>query len=145
MPKNKLNQAAKITLFLSLLSFFALSLLFAANLKSASGQEQVKQEVFTRQVTGEVAGISKNFIAVIYGQTARESLEMALPMDKSTRARARKLNEIKVGDIVLIAYEETLETKKGEKPKVIKRLAKIVEFRREAALAPPEENVLEGQ
>jgi hypothetical protein len=139
MQKERVSRLGRITLILSVLLLFTGGAVFAA------ADEQVKREVFTKSISGEVSGISKNFIAVVYGQNDKESLELALQMDKSTKGSQRKLSEIKVGDIVSVTYEEVVETKKGEQPKVIRRLAKVVEFRRAAAVAPEEGSALESQ
>jgi len=139
MQDRRISQLRRITLVLGIFTFFATGNLFAAQ------EPEVKREVFTREVSGEVSGITKNFIAVLYGQNDKESFELALPMDKSTRASQRKFSEIKVGDMVSVTYEEVVETKKGEKSKVIRRLAKVVEFRRQASVAPEEGSVLESQ
>ena len=139
MQKERVSRLGRITLIFSVLLLFTGGAVFAA------ADEQVKREVFTKSISGEVSGISKNFIAVVYGQNDKESLELALQMDKSTRGSQRKLSEIKVGDIVSVTYEEVVETKKGEQPKVIRRLAKVVEFRRAAAVAPEEGSALESQ
>lgn len=105
---------------------------------------QVKREVITKEVAGEVGGIGNNFIAIDYGQTAKESLEIAIPMNKNTRGSHKNLKEIQVGDIVSVTYEETIETKEGGNPRVVKRLAKVVEFR-QAARVTPETTVLQSQ
>lgn len=105
---------------------------------------QVKREVITKEVAGEVGGIGNNFIAIDYGQTAKESLEIAIPINKNTRGSHKNLKEIQVGDIVSVTYEETIETKEGGNPRVVKRLAKVVEFR-QAARVTPETTVLQSQ
>jgi hypothetical protein len=145
MLRNKLRVIITIPLMLGVFGFLVFPFVFAADNQSAQQAEQPKREVFAREVTGEIAGISSNFIAVIYGQTDKESLEMALPMDKTTKGSIRKLSEIKLGDMVSVTYEETVETKKDEKPRITKRLAKVVEFRRAASVAAPEGSVLENK
>jgi hypothetical protein len=114
-----------------------LSSLILINALSAE-EAQVKREVFSRQVSGRVSGISKNFIAVEYAADSRGAREIALSMDKNTKGVNRKLNEIGVGDTVSVTYDEITETKEGERPKVRKRLVKTVEFRKAAEPMPQE-------
>lgn len=145
MFKRRLKLSVKISLLSGIFVFFTLPFVFAANEQATPKQEEVRQEVFSRQVEGEVGGISANFIAINYGQNEKELLQQALSMDKSTKGGRRRLSEIKVGDIVSVTYEETVETKKGGKPRVIKRLAKFVEFRRAGNVSATEGNVLESK
>ena len=94
-----------------------------------------KHQVITKKVTGEVAGISKNFIAVDYKQDEKGTRELALDMDKKTNSAYESLEKIKVGDIVAVTYDEISEVKEGQRPIVIKRLAKLVEFHQAARVA----------
>jgi len=98
----------------------------------------------TKQVVGEVGGISSNFIAVDYAKDGKAIRELALTMDKNTKGLRKSLKEISVGDIVAVSYEETIETVEGQKPKTLKRLAKAVEFRQAARLAPEVSGVLKS-
>jgi hypothetical protein len=120
-----------------------ISSLILVNALSAE-ETEVRREVFSRQVSGRVSGISKNFIAVEYAADSRGAREIALSMDKDTKGVNRNLKEIGVGDRVSVIYDEITETKKGETPKVRKRLAKSVEFRKAAEPMPQEpDSVLE--
>jgi hypothetical protein len=145
MLKNRLRLLYKISLFLMVFVCFSLPFVYAASNPTPPKDDQIKVEVYSCDVTGEVGGIGRNFISIIYDQTDKESLEMGIPMDKNTKGSMRKLSEIKTGDIVSVTYEETKETKKGEKPRVSKRLAKVVEFRRAASVAAAEGSVLENK
>jgi hypothetical protein len=103
-----------------------------------------KRQVITKKISGEVGGITKNFIAVDYEIDGKATHEMALVMDKDTRGSQIGLKEIRLADTVLVTYEETVETKEGQKPKIIKRLAKTVELLRPAK-TNPETSVLESK
>ena len=94
-----------------------------------------KRQVISKKITGEVAGISKNFIAVDYKQDEKGTRELALDMDKNTKSAYESLEKIKVGDIVAVTYDEISEVKEGKKPIIIKKLAKIVEFHQAARVA----------
>lgn len=94
----------------------------------AEVQKEEKTERATKQVTGEIAGLSKNFIAVDYGMNAKGTSmqEMAFNLDKNiTLEHKRNLAEYSVGDTVTVTYEEITKTdKEGKKwtnciPKVI--------------------------
>jgi 2-iminoacetate synthase ThiH len=62
---------------------------------------------------------------------------MALNMDKDVKVERKKsLKEIGVGDIVGVNYEETIETKEGEKPRVIARVVKMIKFIKAAQVIP---------
>lgn len=100
-------------------------------------QPAVKKNVTVKTLSGEVSGISPNFIAVLYGQDAKSSYEMGLVINKNTKVeRKHSLNEIVVGDTVSVKYEETTQvikekTQKGEEKdtvKVLSRIAKVVSF-----------------
>jgi hypothetical protein len=103
-----------------------------------------KRQVIIKKISGEVGGIANNFIAVDYEQDGKATHEMALTMDKNTRGSQVGLKEIKLSDTVLVTYEETVETKEGQKPRIIKRLAKTVELLRPAKINP-ETSVLESK
>jgi len=87
------------------------------------------KEVTTKKITGEVMGISRNFIAVFYwkDEKKQDSLEMALNIDKGVKIENKKdLKEISVGNIVTVTYEETTEKRKDDKEGKIKVKNKLV-------------------
>jgi hypothetical protein len=131
-----------------LAAFFStgLTCAIAAQEKEAAAQAkpEVKRQVIKRQLVGEVGGIARDFIAVDYEKDGKATYEMALAMDKSTKGYRRDLKDINLGDLVAVTYEEISEVKEGQKPKIIKRLAKVVEFR-QAAKVTPETGVLESK
>ena len=94
------------------------------------------KEVATKKMTGEVQGISKNFIAILYAQDEKTSYEMAFDVDKDVKIENKKdLKEIKVGNIVAVTYQETTEKPKddkdGKKIKVQNRTVKRIIFIKE--------------
>jgi len=105
---------------------------------TASGfAQEAKKSTVEKTVSGEVSGISPNFIAIIYGQDKKTSYEMALPIDKNTKVeRKDSLKEIGAGDTVSVKYEEITQahkekTQKGKEKEVTKtlgRLAKVITF-----------------
>lgn len=114
------------------------------SIKPAHSAEEKKPKitVVKKQVIGTVSGISKNFIAVEYAYDGVSAKEIALNIAKDVESSHRKLSEIGLGDIVAVTYEETFETKEGEKPRLIKREAKIVEFRKAAPKTPEDKGLL---
>lgn len=131
--ENKMTKiAGKGKLSLAILSLF----LFLSPV-SAQEAPQVIRTVKLKEVRGEVSGISSNFIAVLYGKDADTSYEIALNTDAKTRVeRKNSLKDIAVGDTVFVSYEETIETKKGEKPRILGRVVKLVRFLRAAEKQP---------
>jgi preprotein translocase subunit YajC len=104
-------------------------------------KEEITKKTTAKEISGEVSGISSNFIAIVYGQNSKTSFEMALIIDKDTKVEHKKsLKEIKPGDTVSVRYEENTETykeetKKGEKKDVtrlLRRIVKTVDFVRAA-------------
>ncbi len=137
----------KRIIFATLILGIVLTVPAAATEKNAEPQGEapkIKRQVITKKVSGEVAGISGNFIAVDYKQEGNAIYELALTMDKNTKSSYKSLKEISIGDLVVVTYEETVETVEGKNPRTLSRLAKAVEFRR-AAKVPSETGVLESR
>lgn len=112
-------------------------------------KDKPKIKTETRQVSGEVAGISQNFIAVLYDQDSKASYEIALAVDKDARLeRVKDIKDIKAGDSVTVRYEETIEIE-GKITKVKSRIAKVISFVKAAPKgeleAPAEEAPAAGQ
>lgn len=121
--------------------------------EAEEGKEKkiIKSEM--KEVTGEVGGISKNFLAILYGQDKDASYEMALTIDKDVKLKGKNsLSEIGPGDTVSVSYEEKAETykendekgKEKDVTKVLSRVVKAVTFIKSAPkeLQAPEESVL---
>jgi hypothetical protein len=137
----------KRIIFAALISGIILTLPAAAAEKNAQPQGEatkIKRQAVIKKISGEVGGISSNFIAVDYEKDGKALHEIALAMDKNTKGSQVDLKEIRLADTVLVTYEETVETKEGQKPKIIKRLAKTVELLRPAKVNP-ETSVLESK
>lgn len=112
-----------------------LSLSIPTLLLAQETKDKPKLKTETRQVSGEVAGISPNFIAVLYDQDSSASYEMALAMDKNTRiAHKASWKDINIGDTVSVRYEETTEIA-GKIVKIKSRIAKVVSFVKAVAKA----------
>jgi len=129
--------ALKITLLLVLV------LGLRVVLAEEEGTQAVKKNVTIKAVSGEVSGISSNFIAILYGQDKKTSYEIGLAIDKETRVERKfSLKQIAVGDTVSVEYEETTQTikektEKGQEKDVVRvlsRLAKVITFIREPAV-----------
>lgn len=83
-----------------------------------------QDESFTTEtVSGEISGITKRAISIIYDRdydTATE-YEMLIPLDKDTKLKHKgSMKELKVGDLISIEYE-----KPGEKSKHKTRAATV--------------------
>jgi hypothetical protein len=81
------------------------------------------KEVTVKKITGEVMGISQNFISVLYGidEKKQASLEMAFDIDKDVKIENKvDLKQINIGNIVTVTYEEITEKLKDDKEKKIK-------------------------
>jgi hypothetical protein len=95
-------------------------------------EEEVTKKTLDKEISGQVSGISANFIAVLYDKDKKRSYEMALIIDKNTKVEHKnKLKEIQIGDTVLVKYAETtktykVETEKGQKKDVTKVLGRQV-------------------
>jgi hypothetical protein len=91
--------------------------------------KEKKKITVVKEVSGEVAGISPNFLAITYGSDAKTSYEMALTVDKDVKVeRKKKLSEIKATDTVKVAFEETAEIDERGKKRIISRIAKNITF-----------------
>ncbi|MCM8801383.1 MAG: hypothetical protein NC912_05195 [Candidatus Omnitrophica bacterium] len=95
-------------------------------------QEETKIIVLQKTVNGEVGGIGPNFIAVTYEVDENAAYEIAFDLDKEVRFRNKKgLNEINLGDMVSVRYEETIEEGKQTR-RVLKRKVKEIVFLKSA-------------
>lgn len=110
---------------------------FTASGFAQEGKQELKKITVEKTVSGEVSGISSNFIAILYGQDKKTSYEMALTIDKNTKVeRKDSLKEIGVADTVSVKYEETTQThkektekgKEKDVTKVLGRVAKVISF-----------------
>ena len=109
----------------------------------ADGDEKSKRVVarVAKEIQGEVAGISKDSIAIIYNrnEATGEEYERSFPVAKEVDiAHKKSINEIAVGDTVNVQYEETTEKSAEDKEKdlEIKRQVKVITFLRPAVRTP---------
>lgn len=115
-----------------------------------SPQEE-KEEKTSKSVSGEVTGVSANFIAVAYGINEKEqsSLEMAFDVDKNVKIDHKKsIKEIGLGDMVEVVYDEIKKIDAQGKVTSSRRLARVVVFLRAAPAPKPDSSVMvsgEGQ
>lgn len=102
----------------------------------------------TKEITGEVAGISNNFIAVDYAIDFKEgaALEMAFNIGKDIKIEYKKsLSEIGVGDTVAVIYEEITTKDKEGKIKKTERLPKVIKFISKAKPVMPDTDALQSR
>lgn len=126
-----------IIVMVSLISLGIYNLSFAQQNKktteSKSGVSNVqwpKIEAVNKKVSGEVSGVSNNFIAVVYGRNekAKSSLEMAFNIGSHVNVMNKKsLKEIGIGDTVEVEYQEITRTEADGK-KSSKSVAQAVNF-----------------
>jgi hypothetical protein len=100
--------------------------------EETANKENPKEKVIveTKEILGEVSGISGNFLAVAYGRDPQSGagLEMAFNIDNKVRiAHKRSIRDINFGDTVKVVYEETT-TIKEDGLKISQRVAKMVSF-----------------
>lgn len=96
-------------------------------------KEKAKTTSAIKEVQGEISGIGRDYIAIVYDRDTEKGVEyeILLPIEEDIKlVRKRKLNEIKVGDIVGVQYEES---KEGPK---LSRKAKIISFIKPAEKKP---------
>jgi hypothetical protein len=91
------------------------------------------EEVKMKKMTGEVDGISRNFISILYGQDEKTSYAMAFDIDKNVKIENKTdLKQINVGNTVTVTYQEKTEKPKddkdGKKIKVKNRTVKNIVF-----------------
>lgn len=98
--------------------------------KNKEGKEEKVLKTQTKEVTGEISAIGKDFIAIIYERDERKSVEyeMLVPIDTTTKLERKKsLSELNIGDTIRIQCEDmTLEDASGEKK--MERKAKVISF-----------------
>lgn len=93
--------------------------------------DELKKEVLTKHMSGEVSAISSNFLALMYNvdMKAQTSYEMTFKIDKNVKLEGRNsLSEIGQGDTVSIVYDETTETDNQGKQRTVECLVKRLIF-----------------
>ena len=116
-----------------LLGVFMVTGIFLGLAAIAQVSETKRLKKAMKGVSGEVSGISKDFIAIVYrrDETRGSEEEIGLPIAKDVIVEHKKsLSEIAVGDMVDVEFEEAEEeTKDGARSR---RVAKVVRFIRAA-------------
>jgi hypothetical protein len=93
---------------------------FAQEVKEEKG---VKKATNVKEIEGEVSAVNKNGIAVVYKRdlTKGTEYEIFLPLDDKVKiAHKRKIDEISVGDIVKVQYDEITEEAREGPRKTLK-------------------------
>ena len=102
-------------------------------------KQQSEFTLLTKRVAGEVSGITKNFIAIVYSRDKERHTEeeIALPIAKGVKlVNIKSLNDIRVGDTMEVIFVDTQERYQErkedgsieEKTKVVKREAVTIRF-----------------
>ncbi len=100
-------------------------------------QEKPKTTIVIKTVEGEVSAINGQGIAIVYRKDLGENkdYEIYLPIDKNLRLEhKRSLEQINVGDIVRVHYEELNEFR--EEGAKASHKAKVITFLRPAQKKP---------
>lgn len=113
-------------------------LLFAIIVNVAEAKEKGKPSISNKTVQGEISAIGKNYISIIYQREKEKGTEYEiwLPLKKEDIKLLHKksLEDLKVGDIVKIEFEEvTEESKKGIRST---RKVKVINFIKPAIARP---------
>lgn len=108
---------------------FVLGITCIASAEKVKGESQ-KSTSTIKELQGEISGISKESISIIYNRDLEKGIdyEMLLPIEKGNIQLIHKnsLDELCVGDTVRLQYEE--ETKEDEEGRKIKRKARVISF-----------------
>lgn len=104
--------------------------------------EPPKEEMARKSMTGEVAGISPSFIAVVYDKDDKSAYEMALNLDPKVKIVGKKnINEIRVGDTVTVSYDERFQKDEKGDTRINGRKVTAISFIREGKKLMEEEPV----
>ena len=113
----------------------------AAKAVETPKQEAPKEEMASKTISGEVAGISPSFIAVMYGQDEKTSYELALNLDKKVRIVGKNdISEIHVGDTVTVSFDERFQKDEKGDVRINGRKVTAIAFVREGKKLVEEES-----
>ncbi|MDP3052459.1 MAG: hypothetical protein Q8N22_00690 [bacterium] len=88
--------------------------------------DEPKEEILEKTLDGEIAGVSPNFIAIIYGQDENTAYEITFNITKDTRLeRIKNIKNLKPGDTVWVNYKEKV-IKKGKEIRVKERILRVL-------------------
>ena len=129
--KNKLFQS-RLLICLAVFTLIAVSFVYAQSqapkeqkpIELSEALKQQDEEAFTVEIiSGEVSGITKNSVSIIYNRDYDTGMEyeILLPFDETIKLNHKKdLSEIKTGDLISIEYEKPAEgSKKMAKARTI--------------------------
>lgn len=150
---NKINKVFTV-MFATILIFGCSTTLFAKDGDTAKGKsdlvskekgttgtrEEKDAKTLAKEVTGEVSGISNNFIAVVYSRDEAKHSEKEIPLTIEGAPRLEhigNLSQIKLGDTVTVQYDELIGVREDGKEIVTGRRAKVIKFIRPAPKEPP--------
>lgn len=112
----------------------------AAAPAEAPKTEPPKEQMASKSMTGEVAGISPSFIAVTYDQDEKSSYEMALNLDKKVKIVGKAdISAIHVGDTVTVSYNERFQKDEKGDIRINGRNVTAISFVREGKKLVEEE------
>ncbi len=112
----------------------------AAAAAEAPKAEPPKEEMASKSMTGEVAGISPSFIAVVYDKDNKSAYEMALNLDPKVKIVGKKnISEIRVGDTVTVSYDERFQKDEKGDTRINGRKVTSIAFVREGKKLVEEE------
>lgn len=125
---------------------FIISLVAAGQTQEQDEKGKIKTTTLAKEVQGEIGAIGKDYITIIYERDAQKGIEyeMWLPIekDKIKLVHKRSLEQLNIGDIVRVQYEEiTEEYKEGPR---LSRKAKVISFVKPAP-QKPEQTALESE
>jgi hypothetical protein len=108
---------------------------------SPAKAEEPKEEIREKNLEGEVAGVSPNFIAIDYGQDEKTSYEMTFNITKDTRLeRIKEIKKLKPGDTVWVSYNEKVLRSAGKDVLVKDRILKVLRLLNPAKVAVYDES-----
>ncbi|GEM_PF-6523896 len=98
-----------------------------------------------KQVTGQVSGISKDYIGIVYQADKNTEREMGVMIKGvPTLERVKELNEIEMGDTVTVEFSEVTEKDENDQ-EVMKHVATKIIFVKKAPPPPAETTVLTSE
>jgi hypothetical protein len=98
------------------------------------------------EVSGEISGISKDSISIVYSRDEARGVEseILLPLNNETKLeRVKNLADLNIGDTVTVSYKKTKETTEEGK-QIIQIKTEKIKFVRPAQIRP-ETEVLEPE
>ena len=146
LKKNIILTAGLVITFIGLSLFFITPELKAVQDQSADKEKE--QKIVVKEISGQVSGISNNFISVVYKSDTEKgtSYEIAFMIDSESKKELKiknkkTLNEISSGDLIKIKYEEISEEvermrkdgKMHKVPKIVGKRVKVITFLRPKA------------